>query len=150
MKIILRQKTEKLGEKGDVVEVADGFARNFLIPKGLAFRKTASNIKRVEKEGQAQSRQDVKLKEKALKLAERLSNLSCTIPMEVSQDDKLFGSVTSAVIADELKKDGVEVDKKDIIIEEPIKKLGVYRIPIKLHPEVSATLKVWVERNDGS
>ena len=150
MKIILREKVERLGEKGQVIEVADGFARNFLLPKGLALPETASNIKRAKEERQTQANQETKLKEKSLRLAERLSNLSCTISMKVSQDDKLFGSVTPASIADALKNEGIEIDKKSILIEEPIKKLGVYRIPIRLHPEVDATLKVWVERSDGS
>ncbi len=144
MEIILRQDYEQLGKMGDVVTVKDGFARNYLIPKGIAYVATKTNKKRFENELQMQNWRKEKEKRAAEELAKKLETVSCTIPVQVGEEEKLFGSVTSQNIAEALASLGYEVDRRKIQLEEPIKSLGIYSVPIKLHPEVTATVKVWV------
>lgn len=144
MEILLRQDYENLGKKGEQVKVKDGFARNFLIPKGLAYIATEANKKRFENELQQQTWRMARDQKKAAELAARLQNVSCTISVQVGEEDKLFGSVTSQNIAESLAAQGYEVDKRKIQLDEPIKSLGIYSVPIKLHPEVEAAVKVWV------
>ncbi len=144
MEIILRQDYEQLGKTGDIVTVKDGFARNYLIPKGIAYVATKVNKKRLENELQMQNWRKEKEKRAAEELAKKLETVSCTIPVQVGEEDKLFGSVTSHNIADALAALGYEVDRRKIQLEEPIKSLGIYSVPIKLHPDVTATVKVWV------
>jgi len=144
MKVILLQDIPKLGKDGDVVEVADGYARNFLIPKGLAEVATLQRIaiiaNRMEKERKLREKQE----QEARILAEKLEHTSCTIPVKAGEEDKLFGAVTVQDIADTLAKEGLYVDKKKIALEEPIKKLGVYNIPIKVSPDITVSFKLWV------
>jgi large subunit ribosomal protein L9 len=144
MKVILREDDKKLGSAGDVVEVKAGFARNYLFPRNLAVRADASQMKRLEHERKVLNDK----KEKGLKefkaLAAQIDKASCTISVTVGDEDKMFGSVTSIDIAEALAKEGVELDKKHIHLEEPIKALGVFSVPIKLSPEVETDLKVWV------
>lgn len=144
MKIILRKDVESLGKTGDVVNVADGHARNFLIPEGLAFVAAPENMRKLEEE----KRQEVALKKKEKKDAEglkaRIEALSCTIVRQTEQENKFFGSITNADIAEALQAKGVGTDKKKIEITESIREFGVYNIPIKLHPEVEANIKIWV------
>ncbi|HGY54616.1 MAG TPA: 50S ribosomal protein L9 [Caldithrix abyssi] len=144
MEIILRQDYERLGKTGDVVKVKPGFARNFLIPKGIAYLATESNKKRLENDLKQQTWRQAKDKKLAEELAKKLESVSCTITVQVGEEDKLFGSVTSQNIAEALKAQGYEVDKRKIQLEEPIKSLGIYSVPVKLHSEVEATVKVWV------
>ncbi|MHB2147543.1 50S ribosomal protein L9 [Calditrichota bacterium LG25] len=144
MEIILRQDYQNLGKTGDVVKVKDGYARNYLIPKGIAYIATKENKKRLENELKVKSLRVEKEKLAADELAKKLANVSCTIPVQVGEEDKLFGSVTSQNIADALAAQGINVDRRKIQLEEPIKSLGIYSVPIKLHPEVEATVKVWV------
>ncbi len=144
MEIILRQDYQGLGKTGDVVKVKDGYARNFLIPKGIAYIASKENKKRLENELKLKSWRVEKEKLAAEELAKKLANVSCTIPVQVGEEDKLFGSVTSQNIAEALAAQGIEVDRRKIQLEEPIKSLGIYSVPIKLHPEVEATVKVWV------
>lgn len=144
MEIILRQDNEKLGKTGEIVKVKDGFARNFLIPQGIAYRATEANKKRYESDMQQQSQLQTRNLKKAGELSAKLENVSCTITVQVGEEDKLFGSVTSQNIADELANQGFEVDKRKILLDEPIKSLGIYSVPVKLHTEVEATVKVWV------
>ncbi len=144
MEIILRQDYQGLGKTGDVVKVKDGYARNFLIPKGIAYIATKENKKRLENELKVKSWRVEKEKLAAEELAKKLANVSCTIPVQVGEEDKLFGSVTSQNIAEALAAQGIEVDRRKIQLDEPIKSLGIYSVPIKLHPEVEATVKVWV------
>lgn len=144
MEIILRQDYEQLGKTGEIVTVKDGFARNYLIPKGIAYVATKVNKKRLENELQMQNWRKEKEKRAAEELAKKLETVSCTIPVQVGEEDKLFGSVTSHNIADALAALGYEVDRRKIQLEEPIKSLGIYSVPIKLHPDVTATVKVWV------
>lgn len=144
MEIILREDIEKLGKAGAVVEVASGYARNYLIPKGLAVVSTPQNLKMLEAEKSKKSRQVEKETAQANELAKKLSSFSGTIPVKAGVDDKLFGTVTSEDIAETLKASGIDVDKKKIVLDEPIKTLGVYNIDINLYPEITATIKIWV------
>ena len=144
MKIILPQDYEKLGKAYDQVEVKDGYARNFLIPKGIAIRATKNNIRMIEEKLNLQKRREEKKLKQAQALAEKLKKLSITIPVQVGEEDKVYGSVTSQEIAVSLKEKGFEIDKRQILLEEPIKALGIYDVPIKLHPEVTGYVKLWV------
>ncbi len=144
MKVILREDHKGLGEAGTVVVVKDGFARNFLIPQGIAFIASDSNMKRFENEQQLKSRRRERDKIAAEELAKKLESVSCTISVQVGEEDKLFGSVTAQNIADALKEQGHEIDRRKIQLEEPIKSLGIYSVPVKLHPDVESSVKVWV------
>ena len=144
MKIILTQKYEKLGVEGDIVNVRPGFARNYLIPNNIALNYTSGNYKRYE---EMQKLKEIRLnkdKKAAQVLAESLNKISCTASVAVGEDEKLFGSVTTQTIAELIREKGFEIDRRKIVLEEPIKALGIYTVPIKLHPEVEAKIKVWV------
>jgi len=144
MKIILREDVPSLGKEGTVVDVANGYGRNYLIPRGKAYLATPGNINRYEEERKFFDARSIKEREEAQALASRLTNISCTIAKKVGENEVLYGSVTNADIAAVLKEEGFNVDKRKIVFDEPLKKLGVYNIPIKLHTEVTAELKVWV------
>jgi len=144
MEIILLKDVEKMGKIGDVVKVKDGFARNYLIPEGIAIIDNESNKKRVKHLVSSANKKVYKAKEDAEGLSEELSKLSLTISVKAGEEDKLYGSVTNSDIEKLLKKEGYEIDHKMIIVEEPIKKLGVYDIRIKLHSEVYGAVKLWV------
>jgi len=144
VEVILNQDVNKLGKAGAVVKVKDGFARNFLIPNGLALPLTPSNLKRLEQEKQRKILETQKIQKESEDLKMRLESLSLTITASAKEEDELFGSVTSQDIAAVLKEEGLEIDKRHILLDEPIKALGIYEIPIKLHSEVTATIKVWV------
>jgi large subunit ribosomal protein L9 len=144
MKVILRQDHEKLGEAGSVIQVKPGFARNFLIPKGIVYPATADNLKKYEGEKQQLNMKKLQEQRKSEELAKVLENVSCTITVQVGEEDKLFGSVTSQHIAESLETQGHKIDKRKIVLDEPIKSLGIYSVPIKLHSEVEAKVKVWV------
>lgn len=146
MKIILRQNTEGLGQIGEVVDVKDGYARNFLIPRKLAYAALRGNIKALEEEKKTLSKKREQELATAERLASELEKVSVTIPVQVGEEDKIFGSVTAQMLSDALKEKGHEIDKRKIEIEEPIKALGIYGVSIKLHPNVSAKIKVWVVR----
>jgi len=144
MKLILVENVEDLGKAGETVEVKIGYARNYLLPKNLALEVTASNLKIIEKNKKKQQIKSEKVKQQATELAKRVATVSCTITMPAGEDDKLFGAVTTQDIADSLKQENIIIDKKDIVIGEPIHKLGIYNVQVKLHPEVMQELKVWV------
>lgn len=144
MKVILIEDVEKLGSMGDIVQVKDGHARNFLFPKNLAKAATDSNLKMVEEIKRKKALALEKKKKEAEDLKEKLSLASCTISVEAGDDDKIFGSVTGQDIAQAFEQEGFSIDRRKVILEEPIKKLGVYHIAIKLHPEVTCEAKVWV------
>lgn len=144
MDVILLENVARLGEKGAVVRVANGYARNYLFPKDLAVKNTPANARRFEQvEKQAQIKED-RLRTEAEGLAEKLEGVSCTAAVQAGEDDKLFGSVTANDIANLLKAQGIEIDRRKIMLEEPLKSLGVYIVPIKLHAEIEAKVKVWV------
>ncbi len=144
MKLILVKDVDKLGRAGDIVNVKEGYARNFLLPNNKARAATPGNIKLLEARRKKEALEDERKVASARALADRLSNLSLTIFMEAGEEDKLFGSVTSDMISDRLKDEGIEIGKKDIIIEEQIKKLGVYQVAARIHPLVKADLRVWI------
>lgn len=144
MQIVLREDIENLGRRGEVVKVADGYARNFLLPKGKALPATTGNLKTIEREKRRYVVRQAKEKDESLALAQRIAGISCTIVRKVGENDTLYGSVTPADIAEYLAKEGVVVDKRRIHLDEPIKSLGIYNVPVRLHPEVSADVKVWV------
>ncbi len=146
MKVILRQNYEKLGEIGDIVVVKDGFARNFLIPRKIAYAAVKGNILALEEEKKILAKKKEQEMHAAEKVAVELEKVSVTIPVQVGEEDKIFGSVTTQMIADSLKEKGHEIDKRKIEIDEPIKSLGIYSVSVKLHPNVSAKVKVWVVR----
>lgn len=146
MKVILRQNYTNLGSIGDVVDVKDGYARNFLIPRSIAYRATAGNLKALEEEKKILARKEEKTAKEAEKLAAQLASASLTITMKVGEDDKLFGAVTSQMISDALAEKGFTIDKKIVELEEPIKTLGIFEVPVKLHSKVAAKVKVWVVR----
>ena len=144
MEVILTKDVEKIGKVGSVVKVKDGFAHNFLFPKSLAIPVTPGNLKKIEQEKQKIAAESEKIKQEALGLKERLDNLSLTIPALAQDDKALFGSITALDISSAIKNEGLELDKGLIQLTEPIKELGIYEIPVKLHPEVSSKLKVWI------
>lgn len=144
MKIILREDVDKLGESGEVVDVKPGYFRNYLNPRGMAMRATDSNLKVYEEERRQREIRDNKAKFEADKLAQKLSNVSLNAPVQVGEEDKVFGSVTSQDIERLLKEEGYEIDKRDILLDEPIKALGIYTVPVKLHKDVTGEVKVWV------
>ncbi|MGA9117240.1 MAG: 50S ribosomal protein L9 [Bacteroidota bacterium] len=146
MKVILRKDHEKLGPTGTLVEVKDGYARNYLIPQKIAYAATAGNMRTLEEEKKQLSRRSEKELKTSRRLAVELEKLSLTLQMKVGEDEKLFGSVTSQMVADALKEKGFQVDKRMIELEEPIKALGIYTVPVKLHTTVTAQVKVWVVR----
>jgi large subunit ribosomal protein L9 len=143
MEVILKQDIN-LGKAGSVVKVNDGFARNFLIPNGLAIPLTTGNLKQLEQEKQKKLLQLEKNRQAAEQLKEKLAGLSLTIPVLVQEEDSFYGSITAVDVARVLKEDGFEIDKNSIIMDEPIKSLGIYEIPIKLDPEVTAKVKIWI------
>jgi large subunit ribosomal protein L9 len=144
MDIILREDFESLGKAGETVSVKDGYARNFLIPKGIAYFANEANKRRYDNDIKQQTWRLNRDKKIAEDLSSKLESVSCTISVQVGEEDKMFGSVTSQNIAEVLADQGFEVDRRKIVLEEPIKSLGIYSVPIKLHPEVEATVKVWV------
>ncbi len=144
MKIILRADIERLGKLGDVVNVAPGYARNYLIPKKMAYLAGEGTLKQIEHEkrraGQQAERELGEMRQYAAKLGE----VSLTFQVKVGEEDRLYGSVTSGDIAEALEQQGHTLDRRKIVLEEPIKQLGVYGVPVKLHPQVTAEIKVWV------
>ncbi len=144
MEVILTKDVTKIGKAGSVVKVKDGFARNLLLPQGLAIPVTPGNLKKIEQEKQKILQESEKNKQEALAIKERLDVLSLSIPV-IAQDEKtLYGSITALDIANALKEEGLEIDKGRILLDEPIKSLGIYEVPVKLHPEISAKLKIWI------
>jgi len=144
MKVILRQDYEVLGHIGDTVEVKDGYARNYLIPRDIAYAATPGALQALEEEKKQFARRQEKAKKTAENLATTLGSVSVTLKMKVGEEDKLFGSVTSQMIAEQLSAEGITIDKRCIELAEPIKALGVYEVPVKLHPQVGSQIKVWV------
>lgn len=146
MKVILRENFEPLGKIGDVVEVKEGYARNYLLPRKIAYTAIKGNLKAFEEEKkniEKKAKQEVAAAEA---LASEIEKVSVTIPVQVGEEDKIFGSVTTQMIADALKEKGYDIDKRKIEIEEQIKTLGIYGVNIKLHSDIGTKIKVWVVR----
>lgn len=146
MKVILKQDVEKLGKLGTVVNVSAGYARNFLIPKNHAIPATNDNLASFEHETKLLGARREKLRKEADGLKAKLERISCSIAKKVGDQDKLFGSVTSGDIQKAFESEGFKIDKKDILLEEPIKALGVYTVPVRVFEDVLANTKVWVVR----
>jgi large subunit ribosomal protein L9 len=146
MKVILRQNFESLGKVGDVVEVKEGYAFNYLIPRKIAFTAAKGNVAALEEEKKNLAKRIRQEVLDAEKMAAEIEKVSITIPVQVGEEDKIFGSVTTQMICDGLKAKGYDIDKRKIEIEEPIKSLGIYGINVKLHANISAKIKVWVVR----
>jgi large subunit ribosomal protein L9 len=146
MDVILRESVENVGRAGEVVKVKDGYARNFLIPKGLAYAATAANKRRAEAESQRVVGKLAAQQGDAEALAAQLAGLELRFTMKAGEGDKLFGSITSADIAARIAEQGLTVDKRVIELEEPIKMIGVYQVPIRLHSEVRGEVQVWVDK----
>ncbi len=144
MKVILKEDIEGLGKGGEIVTVKDGYARNYLIPRGLAVKATTKNLNQLRHEQEVIQRQIRKRLQHAYDLANRISETSVTIARLVGESEKLFGSVSAKDIEEALREEGIVIDKHTIMLEEPIKALGVYHVPIKLHTDIHAELKVWV------
>jgi len=144
MKVILRHDVEKVGQAGQTVEVKAGYGRNFLFPRNLAIPATKGNLASLDQIHSQKAIREKKRRREADKIKDRIEKLSFNVEVLVGEDDKLFGSVTNADIAEMLAKDGVTVDKRSIELEAPIKALGVYTIPVKIDAGVSAQLRLWV------
>ncbi len=144
MEVILRQAVENLGKPGEIVKVSNGYARNYLLPRGVAFEATPGNLKRIQQERNRLEAAENERRGAAHGLAEKLEQVQLTFSSRVGDEGKLFGSVTSADIAQQLEAQGFHVEKRQIDLHEPIKALGVYRIPIRLHADVKPEIRVWV------
>jgi len=148
MEVILREDIDRLGSRGDVVKVAAGYARNFLLPKKLAVAATASNKKIVEQERQAHLRKEAKLKTEAEDLSKLLVGASVTIAQKAGENDQLFGSVTAKDVAEALDKQNFTIDRRKILLDEPIKHLGEHKVNVRLHREVTTAITVNVVKEE--
>ena len=148
MEVILRETIANVGHAGDLVKVKNGYARNYLLPKGLAYAATPGNKRRVEGEAVRRAQHSAVEKSDAQVLAEKLGAVSVEFTVKAGEGDKLFGSITSADIAEKLAGSGYKIDKRIIELEEPIKMIGIYKVPVRLHPEVRAELRVWVVKEE--
>ncbi len=146
MEVILREDVDKLGRRGDVVKVAEGYGRNYLLPRGMALAVSEANKAMIAKERQAHEARLAKEKQEFESLAGRIGGLRFVAPRKVGENDVLYGSVTSGDVAEFLKAKGIEIDKRKVLLDEPIKRLGDHEVKIKLHPEVTATLKLMVSK----
>jgi large subunit ribosomal protein L9 len=146
MQVILMEDIDRLGKRGSIVTVADGYGRNYLIPQRKAIGATPGNRRWYEQEERQSTVRAEKARREAERLKKNIDKLSLTVIVQAGEDDKLFGSVTSQTIAQLLKEQGVEIDRRKIVLEEPLRELGVYTIPIRLHSEVEAQIKLWVVR----
>ena len=144
MKIILKKDVENLGVAGDIVKVKDGFARNYLVPKGFAIVATRSNMKIVDELKANEAKKTKKAETTAQNTAKKLQDISVTVAVKAGEDDKLFGAVTAQIIADLVAEKGIEIDKHNILLDEPIKELGVFDVPVKVGAGIKAQVKVWV------
>jgi large subunit ribosomal protein L9 len=144
VRIILLQDHKDLGSAGDQQDVKDGYARNYLIPRGIALKADKNSLKRFQEMARLKELKKDRALKKSKELAEKLRSLSLTVPVQVGEEDRVFGAVTSLEIAQQLKDKGYEIDKRQIMLEEPIKSLGIFEILIKLHSEITTSVKLWV------
>jgi large subunit ribosomal protein L9 len=148
MEIVLTKDYHDLGKALDVLTVKDGFARNFLIPNGIAVPATSGNMKRVAEAKRISELNEKKKLNEACERAKKIEQVPCTIPVKVGEEDRIFGSVTAQEIAEFLRKEGFEIEKSNIALEEPIKQLGVYTVTVSLYKDVAAKVKVWVVKEE--
>jgi large subunit ribosomal protein L9 len=144
MEILLRKDVEKLGKAGDIVTVADGYARNFLFPHHLAAEVTSENLRRLSDDTRRAERDAERHREVLREVAKRIEATSCTIAAQATDSGTLFGSVAAAHVAQALRQEGFEIDEKAVRLEQPVKETGVYAIEIQLAPDITATTRVWV------
>ncbi len=144
MRVILIKDFENLGKTGDTIDVKSGFARNYLVPQGIALIANSSGLKKIQEQVRLKELRHKKSLQKAQELADKLNSLSLTIPVQVGEEDRVFGAVTSQMVAEQLLEKGYEIDKRHIMLEEPIKALGIFEIPVKILQDVTATIKLWV------
>jgi large subunit ribosomal protein L9 len=144
MEVILRKPVEKLGRPGEIVKVKDGYARNYLIPQGLAYLATEENKRRVAGEARRREERQAADRSEAEALAQQLAQVELHFTARTGEGDRLFGSITSADVADKLAELGHAIDRRSVELEAPIKAIGVYKVPIRLHPQVHAEIRVWV------
>ena len=149
MLVLLRENIANLGRIGDIIKVSDGYARNFLLPRKLVVEADESNVLALEHHKKLLAKKREASKSQAEQIAKKLEEVSCTISRKVGEKDKLFGSVSTADIADGLKKAGFTIDRKMIELDQPIKTLGVHAVKVQLEPEVAASVKVWVVKEEG-
>lgn len=144
MKVILLKNIPGIGKEGDIKEAKPGYCRNYLIPNNLALEATDENIRHIEVMKKKQAKDAERLKQEALEHKQRLEKISVTIPVALKNEEEIFGSITTQTIVQALKKEGVDVDKSKVTLEDQIKKTGVYSVTVKLHPDVAAAIKVWI------
>lgn len=144
MEVILRHAVENLGKPGDVVKVKNGYARNYLLPHNLAYEATPGNLKRIQQERARLEAAESQRRDAAQGIATKLEQVSLTFSARVGEEGKLFGSVTAADVAQQLEQQGFHIEKRQIDLHEPIKSLGVYRVPVRLHADVKPEIRVWV------
>jgi large subunit ribosomal protein L9 len=149
MDVILLEDMNDLGKRGEKVTVKGGYARNYLLPRRLALPATPSGLKMMKEEERRRQVREVKMQREAEELSKSLDKVSCTAEVQAGEDDRVFGAVTSADIAELLQAQGYDIDKRKILLDEPLKALGVYTIPIRLHHDVDARVKVWVVKKSG-
>jgi large subunit ribosomal protein L9 len=149
MDVILLEDVANLGQRGEKVSVKGGYARNFLLPRKLALPATPSGIRMMKEEERRREIREIKMHREAEDRAKDLSKVSCTAEVQAGEDDRVFGAVTSADIAELLTNQGFDIDKRRIILDEPLKALGVYTIPVRLYKDVEAKVKVWVVKKSG-
>ncbi|KAA3619409.1 MAG: 50S ribosomal protein L9 [Calditrichaeota bacterium] len=143
MKVILKKKYAELGEVGSIINVKSGFARNFLVPNGIAMPATASNMKVIEQEKKQYEVAERRAVAEAEELKTKLETTSVTAELQVGEEEKVFGAITSQNIAELLAEKGFEIDRRKVLLDEPLKALGVYEVGVRLHPDVEAKVKVW-------
>lgn len=148
MQVILKERLENLGDAGEVVSVKPGYARNFLIPKGLAFEATDANVRRLERERSRIEKEAAAQLEEARTRAASLADVSVTFNARAAEEGKLFGSIGTADIAEKLSEQGIEIERRQVLLDEPIKELGVFSVPIRLHADVRPEIKVWVIKEE--
>jgi len=144
VRVILIKDFENLGKTGDTIEVKSGYARNYLVPQGIALIANSAGLKKIQEQVRLKELRNKKTLQKARELAEKLNSISLTVPVQVGEEDRVFGAVTSQMVADQLKEKGYEIDKRHIQLDEPIKALGIFEIPVKILQDVTATVKLWV------
>lgn len=144
MRVILIKDFENLGKTGDTVDVKSGYVRNYLVPQGIALVANSAGLKKIQEQIRLKELRHKKALQKSQEMAEKINSLSITVPVQVGEEDRVFGAVTAQMIADQLIEKGYEIDKRHILLDEPIKALGIFEIPVKIHQEVTAKVKLWV------
>jgi large subunit ribosomal protein L9 len=148
MQIILKQKLDNLGDPGDVVSVRPGYARNYLIPQGLAYEATDANLRRIDREREVLIRRSNDELTAARDRAGQIEGTSVTFSARAGEEGKLFGSITATDITEKLAEQGIEIDRRQIMLEEPLKALGVFSVPVRLHADVRPEIKVWIIKEE--